>query len=88
MNQCRLVKHISDYCRTAPVRCFHLTALVLSGEKHLTSAKELGIKNWELYFYFYVDYVRVTYLSRRINFSLFSNIQFFTFFQNFNGKNM
>jgi len=23
---------------TAPVRCFHLTAPVLSGEKHLTSA--------------------------------------------------
>ncbi len=26
---------------TAPVRCFHLTAPVLSGEKHLTSAKLL-----------------------------------------------
>jgi len=38
-NQCSLVKHISDYTRTAPVRCFHLTATVLSGEKHLTSAK-------------------------------------------------
>jgi len=38
INQCRLVKHISDYSRTAPVRCFHLTATVLSGEKHLTSA--------------------------------------------------
>jgi len=23
----------------APVRCFHLTATVLSGEKHLTSAR-------------------------------------------------
>jgi len=39
MNQGRLVKHISDNSLTAPVRCFHLTALVLSGEKHLTSAK-------------------------------------------------
>jgi len=42
--QCRLVKHSSDYSRTAPVRCFHLTALVLSGEEHLTSAKHQIIK--------------------------------------------
>jgi len=25
---------------SAPVRCFHLTATVLSGEKHLTSAND------------------------------------------------
>jgi len=28
----------------APVRCFHLTATGLSGEKHLTSAKFLHIE--------------------------------------------
>jgi len=27
---------------TAPVRCFHLTAPVLSGEKHLTSAMDFS----------------------------------------------
>jgi len=46
--QCRLVKHISDYSYTAPVRCFHLTALVLSGEKHLTSARSTKKYRWKL----------------------------------------